>query len=124
MILTTAPAGRVPRVPLGISMTSQARLSVISSPALTFPLLRVVCYSVETVSRFPSSAACNVCQASVAHLTRTRELGDAGKNGQLAQLCLVSIGRRPARHQLVELVEEFSRLRHGLALQALCHHGR
>jgi hypothetical protein len=31
MILTTAPAGRVPRVPLGISMTSQARLSVIGS---------------------------------------------------------------------------------------------
>src|SRR5262249_6475384 len=30
MIRTTAPAGRVPRIPLGISMTSQARLALFS----------------------------------------------------------------------------------------------
>src|SRR5258708_29967245 len=36
MILTTAPAGRGPRGPLGISMTSQARLNVSGSLALIF----------------------------------------------------------------------------------------
>ena len=52
-------------------MTSQARLIVIASLALIFPLSRVVGYSVDTVSWFPRIAACNVCQASMAHLTRT-----------------------------------------------------
>src|ERR1019366_10814289 len=43
----------------------------IELTAWLFLLLGVTCYSVDTASRFPSSAACSVCQASVAHLTRT-----------------------------------------------------
>jgi hypothetical protein len=34
-----------------------------------------------------------------------RKLGDAGKDGQLAQFSPVPVRRRLARHQLVELVE-------------------
>src|SRR6266699_5092011 len=92
MILTTAPPGRVARIPLGTSMTSQARLSVIGSlaPIYRTPLVAVLSphsvwagYSVDTVPCLPSSEACNVCQARVAHLTRTGNLETPEKTASL-----------------------------------------
>ena len=53
-----------------------------------------------------------------------RKLGDAGKNGQLAQFSPVPVRRRLARHQLVELVENSFRFHGGLTLHALRHQGR
>src|SRR5437660_1746448 len=69
MILTSVPAGKLLLIPLGIWIASQARFRVIRSPKfISTTSLR---YSVDTLSCLPSSAACSVCQARVAHLTRT-----------------------------------------------------
>src|SRR5690349_5330509 len=93
MILTTAPAGRVPRVPLGISMTSQGRLSAIGSVAPIWNSLAAVLISLLCVggllrrhsALFPFQRSVQCVPGKRGALDPHRKLRDAGKNGQLAQ---------------------------------------
>ena len=52
-------------------------------------------YSVETGCCCPCKAACSVCQASVAHFTRTGKLRNPGKDSQLAKLVRAAVSAAP-----------------------------
>ena len=68
-------------------------------------------YSVETVSCLPSSADCSVCQASVAHLTRAGNFGDAAETLPACPVGRVrSLALGVAGNQAVKLLEELQRL--------------
>ena len=102
MMRTTVPAGSLLLMPLGISTTSVSRLSVMGWLVTGIEVdldisLPDPSYSVETASCLPSSAACSVCQASVAHFTRTGNSDTPEKTASLPSSACSAVRRRRAR---------------------------
>ena len=65
-----------------------------------------VAHSVVAGARLPCSAARSVCQASVAHFTRTGNSRTPAKHRELAELRVGGRRRRSAGHEPVEALEE------------------
>ena len=96
-----------------------------SAPAASAPsLVRPSPYSVDmgVVSSF--RAACSVCQASVAHFTRTGNLRHVLERRQLAQPLLVRLRVELARQEIVKDGVQLLGLRPRLALERLRHDRR
>ena len=100
VMYTGVPADSRCSVPRESPMAGQSRVSGESGWYIVTDRWLREASTPSDSSCFPSSAACSVCQASVAHFTRIGKLAHAGEDGQLAQIfriALVRVARSPAR---------------------------